>query len=275
MKIHLNPILLRGRFFADDPNGARKGRLSRLWQHSGRAVWVAVVVMLLAACGTPEIQPLSFEQPVWNAGEISHYTATNSGGDRVGTLRFDIEPGPGGEGWQIRRAISGVGIDDVVSVQVQGVGYRPQTAQLVRLENGGREQILTTYAGSRADLELTTRQDVTTYERISITSDVRDEATLLMLVRALPLAERYATRLNVFTPIMGSMERMTVQVNGREEVTTPMGTYEAWRVTIVGRDRDRRIEAWIGVEAPHPVVKFVDGRNRGTFELIEFESGTP
>jgi hypothetical protein len=96
-----------------------------------------------------------------------------------------------------------------------------------------------------------------------------------MLVRALPLAQSYATRLNVFTPIQGYMERVTVRVVGRESVETPAGTFDAWRLNLEGRERSRRIQVWVGVDAPYPVVKFIDGRNRGTFEMIDFQSGTP
>lgn len=233
----------------------------------------AVLAFVLVACGAAEIQPLTFEPAVWRGGEMSEYRITDANGELAGTLRYDINQGSAGDEWQIRRTVAGGALQDVAAVTVRGTGFRPQSAQLVRMDNQGEEQVLTTYDGSRAELTLTTRQDVTTYERVSITSDVRDEATLVMLMRALPLREDYATRLNVFTPILGTMERMTISVNGQETVETPAGTYDAWHVTLEGRDPDRSIEVWVAVEPPHPVVKFIDGRNRGIFELTGFQPG--
>ncbi|MEX1021079.1 MAG: DUF3108 domain-containing protein [Litorilinea sp.] len=253
---------------------------ARLLGHGRARHWLAALLLgllagTLGACGAAEIQPLTFEPAAWTDGELSEYRVTDTRGEFVGTLRFAIQQGAAADEWQILREIVGPGTQDSVTVLVQGNGFRPQHADLIRVDSRGEEQIRTVYSGSQADLELTTRQDITTYERISITSDVRDEATVLMLVRALPLAQDYATRVNVFTPILGSMERMTIEVVERETITTEAGEFDSWRVTVEGRDRSLGIEAWVAVDAPHPVVKFIDGRNRGTFELVDFQTGNP
>lgn len=242
------------------------------------SVWVPVWIVLtfvLGACGPGEIQPLTFQPAVWSDGEVSEYSVTDVNGNYAGTLRFDIVRGDGEDAWHIRREIAAQGTQEIIAVDVEGSGFRPQSADQIRSSNQGQEQVRTQYEGTSAHLELTTRQDITTFERISIPSDVRDEMTLLMLVRALPLDQNYATRLNVFTPIQGSMERMTVSVQGREEVETPAGSYETWRITLEGRERSQRIQMWVAIEEPHPVVKFIDGRNRGTFEITGFQAGEP
>jgi hypothetical protein len=234
-----------------------------------------IFALTLAACGAGEIQPLSFGAAAWEDGEVSEYRVTDVNGDYAGTLRFDIVRGAGDNEWHMRREISAQGMLEIISVTLSGSGFRPQAAMQVRTDRDGQELVNTSYNGTRVDLELTTRQDITTYQRVSVPSDVRDETTLLMLLRALPLAQNYATRLNVFTPILGSMERTTVQVVERETVETPAGAFEAWRLHVEGRDRQTRSQIWVAVDAPHPIVKFIDGRNRGTFEITNFERGAP
>ncbi|MCB9158942.1 MAG: hypothetical protein H6644_03640 [Caldilineaceae bacterium] len=36
-----------------------------------------LTALFLAACGTPEIQPLTFNAPPWQDGEVSLYTVTD------------------------------------------------------------------------------------------------------------------------------------------------------------------------------------------------------
>jgi hypothetical protein len=57
----------------------------------------------------------------------------------------------------------------------------------------------------------------------------------------------------------------------QEQVTTPAGTFDAWYVRM--ETPDSQTEAWVSTQAPYPVVKFVDSRNGGTFELSEFQPG--
>ena len=102
---------------------------------------------------------------------------------------------------------------------------------------------------------------------------MRDERSLLHILRTLPLAEGYVTRINSFLPVVGKQERVTVSVTGQAEVTVPAGTFPAWEVRLESPDK-RITTAWVGQEAPYPVVKFIDGRSKATYELVEFVPGS-
>lgn len=231
---------------------------------------LVLAVMLLGACGAPAIQPLIFNEPPWRDGEVSTYRVTAVDSTYAGTTRYDILR-MGSDGWSLRREISAQGTQEIVAVEMSDRDYRPSIATLVRIDSGGVEQVRTTYAGGQVDLELTTKQNITTYERQSIPSDARDQRTLLMLLRALPLAQGYATRMNSYLPIVPILDRVTISVLRRESVSTPAGDFDAWVVRL--DTGNSRTDAWIGVDAPYPLLKFVDGRNRGTFELLEFIPG--
>lgn len=235
------------------------------------ALLVALLVVLgVVGCGSPEPQPLIFNAAPWQSGESSEYRLTDINGAYAGTARYDWIA-LGTDGWSLRREINAQGVQEIVAVDVRAPDYRPIQATVVRMDANGTEQVRAAYAGADVNLELTTKQNITTFERMRIPSDARDQATLAMLVRALPLAERYATRLNVFLPVVGQLDRVTVSVLQREQVTTPAGTFETWAVHL--ETPTSETDVWIGAQAPFPLVKFIDSRNGGTFELSSFTPG--
>jgi hypothetical protein len=255
-------------------NSKQRGFLVRSGWRVNQTVFVLMLALLLAACGGAEIQPLTFTPTPWLAGEVSQYQITDVNGQPAGTARFAIEQGASGreDGWSIRREIAAQGTNEVVTVEMSNA-LRPITSTLIR--TGGlqraQEVVKATYDSGRVDMELTTAQNVTTYQRVNITSDARDGWVLLPVLRALPLAERYATRINSFVPILGRLETFTVTVLGSEQVTVPAGTFATYKVELSARDH--KTTAWYTQDAPHVLVKYVDGRNRGTFELTEYQPG--
>ncbi|MBX3051726.1 MAG: DUF3108 domain-containing protein [Caldilineaceae bacterium] len=245
--------------------------MRKVW-NSGVGIFVLVAVLLLAACGGAEPVPLIFGDPVWRSGENSHYQVTDRTGKLVGTATVSLivgnEESP--DGWTLRREIS-AGQSEVATISLAGKGYGPVRSYLSRIDTSGAQQVEAAVIRSQVDITLTNKAGATTYERVSVPSDIRDERTLLTLARTLPLAEGYATRINSFMPIVGTVETMTVAVGKRERVTVPAGTYDTWLVEF--STPDRTTQAWISVDAPHPVVKFIDARSKGLFELTEFVAG--
>lgn len=232
---------------------------------------LAILLALLAACGAPDPQPLIFGAAPWRDGEVSTYRVTDRNGQYAGTTRFDILQ-LDETTWSLRRETSAQGIQEIVVVEMSAEGYRPALATMIRIDAEGSEQVRTRYEGSNAYLDVTSKQDVTTQQRVSIPSDARDQRTLLMLARSLPLASAYATRINSFLPVVPILDRVTLSVRGREEVQVPAGTFDAWRLRL--DTGDSRTELWVSVDAPHPVVKYQDGRNQGVYELVEFQPGS-
>src|SRR5690606_19291096 len=115
--------------------------------------------------------------------------------------------------------------------KVGAAGFRPQSSYLERSNAAGTETVDAQYGGPEVNMELTSRADVMTTQRVEVPSDVREMASLPMIARALPLARGYATQLNGFTPIVGLLDRVTLSVVGDEQVTVPAGTYDTWVVT--------------------------------------------
>ena len=241
----------------------------------GTLVVVFMAMLLLAACGQPKIQPLQVQAVPWANGERSTYQVIDLNDNFAGTATIEFTAGATqatGEAWTMRREVAAQGDQETVVVEMTASGLRPALSTLVRLLSGNARQLVkTTYNSGQVDLELTTAQDITTYERINVPSDVRDQRTLLALVRALPLAAGYATQVNSFLPVANLLERTTIQVTGQEQVQTPAGTYETWHVEF--NTPDSQSEAWVATAAPHILVKFMDGRTGGTYELRDYQAG--
>lgn len=235
-----------------------------------RIVLLWLFVVAAAGCSEVEVQPLRFGDAPWQQNEVSTYQLTDINGNYAGTARYDLTR-TAEDVWNLRREISAQGTQEIIAVEMGNVDFRPLESTLVRVDRRGTEVVKTEYDGNNALLELTTKQNITTVQRISIPSDAREHATLMIILRALPLAENYAVRLNVFLPVVGIVERTTVQVAEQEPVSTPAGTFDTWHVLL--ETPNSKTEVWVSTQAPYPVVKFIDSRNGGTFELSEFQAG--
>jgi hypothetical protein len=244
-------------------------RIGNLW----RASFVLASILLMMACAAPDPQPLLLGDPVWQSGEVSTYRVTNREGNVAGTAQVEIQSG--GEqvedGWTFNRQIVDVGVSETVTVEVQARGYIPVSSTTIRTQAQGQQVVEATHNQAQIDITLTNQQGATVYERVNAPSDVRDERTILSLLRTLPLRQEYATFINSFLPLTGFTERFAIRILGSEQVTVPAGVYDAWVVEVKTTDRTTR--AWIAKEAPYPLVKFVEGRSQGTFELTNFEPG--
>jgi hypothetical protein len=244
---------------------------ARRWPVIALAVWIPA---LLTACAQPTPVALIFNAAPWQDGEEHVFRITDVQGRLAGTATYTLLAGVNDQGqpmWSIERIIDAQGDREEVTVKVLAAGFRPQSSFLERSNATGAETVDAQYNGPAVDLVLTTRANIMTTQRIEVPSDVRESATLPMIVRALPLARNYATRLNAFLPVAGLLDRVTVRVVGEERLSVPAGAYDAWVVVLDMGDSTTRL--WIAKEAPYPLVKYIDGRNRATFELERYVVG--
>jgi len=240
-----------------------------------RKLLLVLWVWLLAGCGQAQIQPLRVQAVPWANGERSTYQVIDLNSDFAGTATIEFSAGATQieeDAWTMRREVAAQGDQEIVVIEMSTSGLRPVLSTLERMLSDNRQQqVKTIYSSGQVDLELTTAQNVTTNERINVPSDVRDQRSLLALVRALPLANGYATQVNSFLPIANLLERTTIRVIDQEQVQTQAGDYTTWRVEVSTTDSES--QAWIAIGAPYILVKFTDGRTGGTYELQEYQEG--
>jgi hypothetical protein len=236
------------------------------------ATTLLLVALLLAGCSQAVPQPLLFGAAPWPEGEQSTYTLTGADGQRAGSAVYALASVPSAEAdgeaaWQLVRTITALGSQETMTITMDAAGFRPQASQLERVGAAGRETVDAVYSGGQVDLTLNTRQNIMTVQREQVPSDARETVALPMILRALPLADGYATQINTFLPVAAQLERITVSVAGEETLQTPAGSFATWVVDLDAGDAESR--AWIAKDAPHVLVKYVDGRNNATLELTE------
>lgn len=96
-----------------------------------------------------------------------------------------------------------------------------------------------------------------------------DNEQLDLLLRALPLEAGWKGGIRLFVPATAKIAAVNVEVTGREKVDVAAGTYDCYIVELTGLGR----RAWIGVEPPCPLVKYVN-EDAGTLsQLLEFYPG--
>lgn len=231
-------------------------------------------IVLTAACGSAEFGPLKFNDAPWRSGEVSEYSMSNSAGESIGTATIGIASGADAAGnavWNVRRELLSEGDQQLSVVEMRADTLRPTQAIWAHSRAEGSEMIKTIYNGPQADLELTSVQAVTTNQRINIPSDARDEQSIAMLIRALPLASGYATRINLFSALAGATESAEIVTAGDEQIESPAGAFDAWCVNI--NTTTNAAVAWVGKDAPYPLLKFEDDRSGVTYELTNFQPG--
>jgi hypothetical protein len=251
----------------------RAGRKRRVAMRSAIA-YLLVLVLLLAGCGQAEPVPLLLDVAPWTSGEQHTMSLTNADGQQVGSAVYtlnSVEDGESGPAWAFEREIAALGSQEVITVTMDAQGFRPQASRLWRSDNGDQESVEAQYSSGQVDMRLNTRQNIMTTQRAQVPSDARETVTLPMLLRALPLANGYATRINVYMPVASQLERIDVRVTGEEALQTEGGSFATWVVEL--DTRDSQSKAWIGKEAPHVLVKYLDGRNKATLELTQYQAG--
>ncbi len=246
-----------------------------MFKHLFLAALIALIALLLLAGCAPKPQALRLGEPVWQDGEAHQFAVLDKDGQGVGTARFRIQAGgenAGPQGWTFVREISAAGVFETVQVEVSMPGYRPIHSQLHRtIQDEGSEAVEAAFQGSTVQLTLTNRQQVTTYEQVNVPSDIRDERTLPMIVRTLPLEPGYAAQINSFLPVAGALESVMVQVKKQERLTVPAGDFDTWLVELKYPKSTTRL--WIGQASPHPLVKLENGLSGATFALEVYAPG--
>ena len=217
--------------------------VTRVFSLSSLLFTLSLFLFSLAACSAAQPQPLVFGEPVWADGETSVYRVTNREDRIVGTATFQVGQRVEDGGWTLIREINDAGASELATIEMRPGGYRPVSSHLVRTFGGGKQVVEAQIEGAQVDIALTNRQGATVYQRVQVPSDIRDERTLLLIVRALPLAQGYATRINSFLPVAGKMERVAVQVRRSESVTVPAGPFDTWVVEL--KSNDRTTKAWV------------------------------
>lgn len=224
--------------------------------------WLVALTALLAACSGPA-QPLAFNLPPWQAGEVSIYRVADANGTELGTAQ-----------WAWTRTA-----DDWSQTYELRLGGRLDRGEVVvgddlAMRSAWREMGSNRYEAryTTAGITITsTTGGAATAKTLKPVTDVVDNDVSLQIQRALPLAAGYSARYTNVIPTTGNAVPMRVTVAAAETVTVPAGTFAAWRVELSAGSG--RHDAWYGQDAPYPLVKYRNRASGAVFELRSLEVG--
>lgn len=230
---------------------------------------LAVILLLLPAvlCSCRSVPPDIYTP--WQNGEITVMEVS-----REGELLFYEESR----------------IDMEGSLLLFTVEYQFAAEPLVRriymdqetLLPGRNETIFSTAAGEKSKLEVLYGEKEITVEK-SIgqgggdaivkaplpASPFFDNDQFPLLVRALPLEAGWKGKLRLFVPATARTATVNLEVVRREEVTVPAGTFTCHVVELA----DLAQWAWVGVDSPHYLVRYVNEGAGTLSELAEYFPG--
>ncbi len=225
-----------------------------------RMLGVAVLAVLLAACGAPA-QPLAFNPPPWQDGEVSVYRVTDANGTELGTAQ-----------WTWTRAADGW--SQTYELRLAGRFDRGEVALAEDLsmrhswrETGGN-RYEARYAADGITIDMRVA-GISTTRKLRPTAQAIDNDVSLQIQRALPFAEGFATRYVNVIPTTATALPTSLRVVAAEAVTVPAGVFSTWRVELSAGGRIH--DAWYGQQAPYPLVKY---RNRASGAVFELQALT-
>lgn len=224
-------------------------------------VFLLAAAVTAAGCGAepPELR----ESFPWKDGELA-VMDVKMNGELVAVYEISVRE----EGSDLDYTIEHLSTN---YPQTRRVLQDPQTLQPRRTEftttqQDGSGTLLAEYGEDKVEIRQETPEGITEKSVRLPAPPYFDNEQFLLLARALPLAEGWQGSVTLIVTTTASRAPIGLEVTGRETVTVPAGTFDAYILEL------KRINqwAWVGTEPPYPVVKF-ENRNTGTvMELNEF-----
>ncbi len=232
----------------------------------GLVFFTGLFVAILAGCGGPAPQPLTFNPAPWSDGEVSAYDLKDKNGAAAGTASWTWRRGPDAGQWTQGYELNTGSRLDRGQVIVDAA-MRPVSSW--RELSGQR--FATTYAADTITIITTAADGKQTTKTLKPVADGLDNDQTLQAQRALPLAAGYATRYTDIIPTSGVAAPIVLSVTGAETITVPAGTFPCWRVVMdFGSGKH---DGWYGQAAPYPLVKYVNRASGAVFELRSISAG--
>ena len=227
---------------------------------SARLLPFILIPAVLIACGSNARLPTSdiVGAIPWQGDESLSYRLENGRGELIGraTLTVDVRNGRTALSQQFR---SDAGSDET-SVVVDSRTLKPASARREIVSPDETEVLEVSYTEDGALIKQGERQS-----GLAVPEHAYDNDTSLFLWRTLPFAAGYEARYVTIITNRRSRDTVTLRVTGRESVSIPAGTFDAWRLEISASNA-RQI-AWYADTASRPLLKY--DNDRGTIFALE------
>lgn len=243
----------------------------------------ALAAAVLGACGGDSgDHTLSkvFQGPPWSGDETNVYHLLRAEDDEeygecTMETRLDVE---GGNTRLSRLCTDGENRDDgTVLVEPETLEPLSSTRSQYRADRDETYTFHSTYeypivkfASDEAGDTFETERDLPEPDDASPDPGYYDDESLLWLVRGIPLSEGWEGSFRDVSAGTGQTFRVDLKVEELEQVSVPLGEFQAWRVRI--RTASITQFAWVEAESPHRLIKArIHGIQDVDYELIRSE----
>lgn len=149
---------------------------------------------------------------------------------------------------------------DDIKVVVDAKTLKPISSTRTIVDKNDQETIEVTYGDEGALIEQGDRQS-----GLSVPAHSYDNDSSLFLWRTLPFAEGYEASYTTIISNRRSRQQVVLRVTGKESVTVPAGSFDAWRLEIT--TSNARQLAWFSTDAARVLLRYDNDRNV-IFELM-------
>ena len=239
-----------------------------------RAVFLLLVapILFLACTSEPDVdtQNIATIIPWSTAGESLEYRLVDGNGRQLGTGTLTVAQA--GTNFELGAHFESETTNDTTKVIVRHQDIKPLTSTRQIITKDDEELIEVTYSDKETDPACTVEppRGCATIKRggqqtgMSVPEHSYDNDSSLWLWRTIDLKEGYeAGYVTVITNRRDS-DIVLLRVTGKESVTVPAGTFNAWRLEI--RTANARQVAWIADTPRRTLLKYDNDRNL-IFEL--------
>lgn len=222
---------------------------------------LAIALLLTGGCTA---EPLGLRTP-WQDGELAVYEISRDGKILM-VEQFSLRHDQG------RLLFSSEYISDVSPVVkkvfMDPVTLIPERTEIEIMHEGAMTRVMTAeYGEGEVQIRRMTGDGEFEDKVMKLPEPPYYENEQFMaLVRALPLEEEWSGIITLIVSSQFNRADIELEVTGRETVTVPAGTFDAYVVEL-GRIGQR---AWVAVDPPHPVVRYQNDAANTITELVEF-----
>lgn len=209
------------------------------------------------ACSSGEAGPPTSDvagTPPWTTDENWFYELVDEDGEELGQAVLSVEIVDGET--RLWQEFESDDAEDTTIVTVESATLKPIASEReIRQPDGDEERIEVEYTEEGALI----RQGDDKQSGLSVPEHSYDNDTSLFLWRTLPFAEGYEGSYNTIITNHRTRQKVNLRVTGRETVTVPAGTFEAWRLEIT--TSNARQLAWYADTPQRQLVRYDNDRD--------------
>ena len=219
---------------------------------------LTMVCLALAGCGPPAVPTLTISQIPWPDDEVTTYTIEDQDGNTIATGELTIEKGNNTYLLIQHFELTAQEAVQHITLNVSAADLKPISGNQTIQTPEGVLGVVTTYSEGQVSVTATIdgEEQSATFD---IPGDAYDNDEVLFLFRAIPLEVGYTASYTNVVPSYGLTPKVTVTVVGEEEVTTPAGSFNCYKLEFSVEGGTQKQYIWYGVDQPHYLVKYDNG----------------